>query len=348
MPEPLVPTQVDTRTRCVRCGTELAPRLLVCPACHALVHAERLTQLASEAEYAERQGQMQDALERYREALGMLPPSAPQYATIGARVDALVREVEKAPSKRDAGLRAKLAGKGAIAGAILLALWKFKFVAVFLLTKGKLLLLGLTKMGTLGSMLLSLGVYWTAWGWKFALGLILSMYVHEMGHVAALRRYGIPASAPMFVPGFGAFVRLKQALRNEREDAQVGLAGPLWGLGATAASLLLWVATDAPIFLGVAFWSAMLNLFNLAPIWQLDGGRGFNAMSRVDRIIAAGIILVALLAVRHGILLILLLLAIVKVFTAPAREPDRRALALFSFLVLAFSAVLALPPPVLP
>lgn len=312
------------------------------------MHAGALTRLASEAEDAQRRGQLQDALERYREALGLLPPSAPQYAAIGARVDALVREVEKAPAKHHAGLRAKLAGRGAIAGALLLALWKFKFVFVFLLTKGKLLLLGLTKMGTVGSMLLSLGVYWTAWGWKFALGLVLSMYVHEMGHVAALRHYGVPASAPMFVPGFGAFVRLKQALRSEREDAQVGLAGPLWGLGATVASLLLWVGTDAPIFLGIAYWSAMLNLFNLAPIWQLDGGRGFNAMARLDRIAAAAIILVAFLAVRHGMLLILLLLAIVKVFTTPAREPDRRAVVLFSFLVLAFSAVLALPPPALP
>src|ERR1035437_4631322 len=77
------------------------------------------------------------------------------------------------------------------------------------LTKGKFLLLGLTKMGTLLTMLASLGVYWAMYGWAFALGLVVSIYTHEMGHVAAIRRYGFPASAPMFIPGFGAFIQLR-------------------------------------------------------------------------------------------------------------------------------------------
>src|SRR3989454_12639768 len=81
-------------------------------------------------------------------------------------------------------------------------------------------------------MLLSAGVYWAAWGWKFALGVVLSIYVHEMGHVQALQRYGIKATAPMFIPGVGAVVRLKQYPASPREDARVGLAGPLGGLGA--------------------------------------------------------------------------------------------------------------------
>src|SRR5207302_3963478 len=97
--------------------------------------------------------------------------------------------------------------------------------ALFLLTKGKLLLLGLTKATTFFSMLLSLGVYWAAWGWKFALGLVLSIYIHEMGHVFALRRLGFKASAPMFIPGLGALIRLRQHPANPREDAEIGLAG---------------------------------------------------------------------------------------------------------------------------
>ena len=80
--------------------------------------------------------------------------------------------------------------------------------------------------------MLSLGVYWTAWGWQFALGIILSIYVHEMGHVFALHRYGFKAAAPMFVPGVGALVRLQQPVTNTREDADIGLAGPIYGLGA--------------------------------------------------------------------------------------------------------------------
>jgi len=84
-------------------------------------------------------------------------------------------------------------------------------------------------------LLLSASLYWTIWGWKFALGVVLSIYIHEMGHVQALQRYGIKATAPMFIPGLGAVIRLKQYPADAREDARVGLAGPLWGLGALAA-----------------------------------------------------------------------------------------------------------------
>ena len=116
-------------------------------------------------------------------------------------------------------------------------LWKFKFLLVSLATKGKLLLLGLTKASTFFSMLLAFGVYWTAWGMWFALGVVLSIYVHEMGHVFALRRFGIAATAPMFIPGLGALIRLRGQRLSPREDARVGLAGPMWGLAAALAAL---------------------------------------------------------------------------------------------------------------
>jgi len=98
-------------------------------------------------------------------------------------------------------------------------------VALFALTKAKFLLLGLTKLSTLGSMLAFLGVYWSMFGWKFALGFVLCIYVHEMGHVAELRRFGIAASAPMFIPGLGAFVSLKQLPANVMQDSRVGWPG---------------------------------------------------------------------------------------------------------------------------
>lgn len=82
------------------------------------------------------------------------------------------------------------ANRAGTPGAILLFLWKFKVVLAFLLTKGKLLLLGFTKGSTFISMLLFLGVYRAAWGWKFAAGFVASIYVHEMGHVAMLQRFG--------------------------------------------------------------------------------------------------------------------------------------------------------------
>ena len=118
-----------------------------------------------------------------------------------------------------------LAGLGAF-GAMLA---KFKWAALFLLGKGKVLLVGLTQAKTFLSMAVALAVYASVYGWKFALGLIVSIYIHEMGHVVWLRRYGIAATAPMFIPGLGALVRLKQYPANPAEDARVGLAGPIWG-----------------------------------------------------------------------------------------------------------------------
>jgi hypothetical protein len=104
-------------------------------------------------------------------------------------------------------------------------LWKLKFVVVLVASKLKLLLAGLFKLPTLLSILVSFGVYWTAWGWRFAAGLLATMYVHEIGHVAALKRLGIRATAPMFVPGWGRSSGWEQYPADAHEDAQVGLAG---------------------------------------------------------------------------------------------------------------------------
>jgi len=182
--------------------------------------------LAAEAERSRQAGDPSGALAAWRQALDLLPRDTTQHQAVSARIVALSRTVDGEPVAGKPGSRW---GKGAAGlGAIGALLAKFKFAVVFLLTKAKLLLFGLTKAGTLFSMLLSAGVYWTIWGWKFAIGIVLSIYVHEMGHVQALQRYGIKATPPMFIPGVGAVIRLKQYPATPREDARVGLAGPLW------------------------------------------------------------------------------------------------------------------------
>ena len=181
---------------CSGCGTELAASLLRCPACRRLVHADRLSALSSEAERFEQAGNPAQALTGWRAALELLPADAPQVATIQRRIASLTAQA--AASERSlADKRPDFVRRfGPVIGGALVLLWKVKFALVFLLTKAKFLLLGLTKMSTLFSMAAAAGVYWTLWGWKFALGVVGSIYVHEMGHVAALRRYGIKASAP--------------------------------------------------------------------------------------------------------------------------------------------------------
>jgi Zn-dependent protease len=176
-------------------------------------------------------------------------------------------------------------------------LFKSKALLGLLLANAKLLALGLMKLPTLLSMLLY--ARWSGGnGVAFGIGLVASIYVHEVGHVAALRRYGIAASAPMFVPGLGAFVRLKQYPTHAYEEARTGLAGPLWGLWAAVAAFLLGKFAALPIALSVASLGATINLFNLIPVWQLDGARGLKALARGERALLglAGMLIGALCA----------------------------------------------------
>ena len=214
-------------------------------------------------------------------------------------------------------------------------LWKFKTIALIVLSKAKLLALGFTKMSTLLSMLAMLGVYWAAFGWRFALGFVLSIYIHEMGHVAALRRYNIAATAPMFVPFFGAFVRMKQYPASAVEDARVGLAGPIYGLGAAVAAWILGLLTNAPIWMAIAKTGAWINLFNLIPIWQLDGGRGFRALTRRHRGFALGIALLMWAFTEESMLLLIALGAGYRLFTKDwPEEPDNLTLVQYAGLLV--------------
>jgi len=325
---------------CPDCATEWGSGLLACPGCQRLVHGETLRKLAEEAETAARAGNAQSSLASWRRALELLPAGSRQHAVLTEKVVALSREVEKAgpaPSEPAAGSgRARWVGTLGVVG---LLLWKFKFVAVLVLSKAKLLLLGLTKLPTLLSALASFGVYWTVWGWRFALGLIATMYVHEMGHVFALRRYGIRATAPMFVPGLGAFVRMEQYPVSPREDARVGLAGPMWGLAAAAATWVVAVATGWPSWAAVARTAAWLNLFNLLPIASLDGGRGFRSLSRAQRWVLVGCLALAWGFSHEAILGLLGIVAALRAGFGQAGEPDNGVLAQFAFLVLALAGL---------
>ena len=217
-------------------------------------------------------------------------------------------------------------------------------MALFLLAKAKFLMLGLTKASTFFSMLLTFGVYCTVFRWPFVLGMILSIYVHEMGHVFLLNRYGFKASAPMFIPGVGALVRLFQPITDPRQDARVGLAGPLWGLGAALVCFAGFVALGSPLLGAVAKMGAWINLFNLIPVWQLDGGRAFNALSRSQRWLGAAMVSLAWASTGEGLLLILTLGAVFRAVSEPGpREPDRGALAEYAVLIGSFSALLMIP-----
>jgi Zn-dependent protease len=155
------------------------------------------------------------------------------------------------------GTAAKLAGKAALLGKAAFVLAKFK---------------------TAGTMLLSVGAYALFWGWRFAVGFVLLIFVHEMGHVVVLRMQGVKASAPMFIPFLGAFVKIEGEQRSVAAEAASALAGPVAGVIGVAA---VWAAADAlgsPLLQALAYTGFLLNLFNLFPVLPLDGGRVAGAL----------------------------------------------------------------------
>ena len=311
------------------------------------MHSERLGELAAIARTASSRGDVGAELAAWREALELLPTDSRQHAVVAATVQKLSeRAGGGSPAARTGpGGAPHSAGKKAAAGlgAAGLLLWKFKVFALLLLTKGKFLLLGLTKASTFFSMLLSLGVYWTAFGWKFALGLVLSIYIHEMGHVVMLRKYGFKATGPLFLPGLGAVILLKQQPANPREDAAIGLAGPIYGLGAAAAALLLWYLTGKPIFGAIGTIGAWINLFNLLPVWTLDGGRAFRVFSRSEKWIAAAAAGAAYLVAPDGMLLLLLIVVAGRALAGREHGPgDRRAITQYVLLTVTLSLICVL------
>jgi Zn-dependent protease len=169
---------------------------------------------------------------------------------------------------RDSFLRRRL---GPIGAAILAFLAKVKAILLFL-GQFKLLV-------TAGSMAVSLVAYASIWNWTFALGFVVLLLVHEMGHVLALRREGIPASAPMFIPFLGAVVSARSLGDDALAEARVGLAGPVLGSIGAGVCLLIWKLTGHDYWRALGFTGLFLNLFNLLPVVPLDGGRAMAAMS---------------------------------------------------------------------
>lgn len=330
---------------CGECGGAVPAGALACPACRKLMHSARLKAILAEAEAAEAAGDTATQRRLWSEAAALVPPETRQHAAVCAKLAVLQPAGE--PLRLEPAGRSHPGAKMIGAAGLVAALaWKFKFLVAAVAAKGKLLLLGLTKMSTLGTMVLSLGAFWTQFGWWFALGLVLSIYVHEMGHVFALRQLGIPASAPTFIPFIGAFVRMKQAPRNAVENARIGLAGPVWGTAAAIGLFVAWGLTGLPLLAAIAHFAAWINLFNLTPVWQLDGSRGMLALGRTERIVLIAITVAAFLAAREGFLLVIALCMGFRLFTldSPA-QGDRRTLATFAVLIAVLAALLAIPAP---
>jgi Zn-dependent protease len=169
----------------------------------------------------------------------------------------------------------KALGPLAVVGVVILKFFaKLKFFILPLLKFFPVIL----KSG--GTMVLSIWAYALFFGWQFAVGFVLLIFVHECGHLLVAKKFGLPVSAPVFIPFMGAFILLKDQPRNAWMEACVGIGGPMLGaLGALVCNSL-GEMLDSPFLIALAYTGYFLNLFNLTPVGFLDGGRIVTALSR--------------------------------------------------------------------
>jgi Zn-dependent protease len=270
----------EKNQECSRCNCVLAPADLACGNCHALVHAATLEQLSASARLHEDRREIISARDVWLKALELLPPDSAQAEWIRAnakRLDALAKSTPAADVShawaRRLGPFAPLAILLAN-GKFLLALFKLKF---------------LLSLGTF------VAFYWALYGAKLGVGFAILILVHEMGHFVDIKRRGLPADMPVFLPGFGAYVRWAALGVSAQTRALVSLAGPLAGCIGAAVCALLWMETGDALWIGLASLTALLNVLNLIPVWVLDGGQAIGALSKTERIIlsAAAVLLAA-------------------------------------------------------
>jgi Zn-dependent protease len=263
------------------------------------------------------------------------------------------REVEEpelsrgySPIRHPLTLREFLRKLWAPIAAVAFAIWKLKFIfaAIF---KFKLFTVA-------GSMLVSIAAYALLWGWQFAVGFVVLLFVHEMGHVFEARRQGLPVSAPMFIPFLGALITLKQLPDNAWAEAKVAIAGPILGSLGAAAVWGLGEAIDSDLLIALAFTGFFLNLFNLAPISPLDGGRIVAAIHPVLWIVGLALLVGLTIVAPNPILILILVLGALESWRRwkqrrhPEGEayyrvtPAQRAITGVSYIALAALLTLAM------
>src|SRR5208283_1097331 len=234
------------------------------------VHSQQLEQLAAEAKALEAKGQLREAREKWLMGLPLLPSASRQASWIeqhARSLDNLAAQVQPRPAPSDNKWSQRLGPVGPVA---------------VLLAKSKALLGAGFKLKFLFSFFAFLGFYWALFGMKFGLGFAVLILLHEMGHFIDVKRRGLPADMPVFLPGLGAYVRWQALGVSQETRSQVSLAGPLAGLLASAVCVVLWWQTGNSLWAALARAGAALNLLNLIPVWVLDGGQAVLALSKME------------------------------------------------------------------
>ncbi len=224
---------------------------------------QEIHDLASRARQLRAIGQLHAAREHWIAISNLLPSDAPERAAVQREIASI--DAQLAP-KPETNWKKRLGPIGVVLAAIV------KYGSI-ILTKGKFLI----------SILAFVGVYWSLFGWWFAIGLTGSVLLHEMGHYLAVRRFGFAAELPMFLPGFGAFVKWRGANVDPSVRAQIALAGPLFGLLSGLISYGIFLATGQGVWLALAHFAGWINLLNLIPVFIFDGAPAMSALGAQAR-----------------------------------------------------------------
>jgi Zn-dependent protease len=318
--------------KCERCNSPLASGALVCDSCHALVYSGRLKQLSANAQALETSGDLSHAREHWVASLPLLPPESQQAEWIQKRIADLDRELatQAGAPKKDAHPWARKFGPLA--------------PILILLAKGKSLF-ALFKLGSLLSFLVFLRVYAFLYGWAFGIGFAFLILIHEMGHFIDIRRRGLPADMPVFLPGLGAYVRWRALHVSTETISEVSLAGPLAGTLAAATCFAIWRQTGLPIWAALAHASAWLNLLNLIPVWMLDGGSAMNALSKIQRSVVLTVSVLLWYAAGEIMFLAVAAGCIYRLSTKDDPEqPSTKVTAYFLTILLALALLLRYVP----
>jgi Zn-dependent protease len=327
--EPVGSRAAAVTQHCPACRSTLAANALACDSCHALVHAAELEQLVRAARAHEERNEVDDARALWLRALTLLPPEATQAAWIRGNAERLNARAVSTPAAPAPSWTRRLGPLAPIAvllanGKFLLALFKLKF-------------------------LLSLGAfvafYWALYGARFGVGFAALILVHELGHFIAIKRRGLPAEMPVFLPGLGAYVRWQALGVTIRTRSFVSLAGPLAGCLGAAACAVLWYQTDDAFWIGLASLSAMLNVLNLIPIWVLDGGQAILALNKSERIVLSAVAVLLAAYFAQPLFLLVAAGAAYRVFTkdVPA-APCNAATVYYVTVLAALGWLIALAP----
>lgn len=267
-PEPAPPQVIHS---CPNCSHWLPEGTLACPDCQTLTYGQHLSQIAFAAQQLELQQKWPEARDRWSSALQWLPPETQQSGSVQQHIAAIDARLKAIDDQKARWTK---------------RLGPFAPVALFLL-KAKSAIFFLFKLKFLLSLVAFFGIYWLLFGWKFAVGFTAGLFIHEMGHYLAVKRRGLKAELPMFIPGMGAYVRWYNSGVSREDIAAIALAGPLFGLTVALGFLAAWFLWHSPILVVLAYVTGWVNFLNLVPVLGLDGSHAVIALSRMQRALVA-------------------------------------------------------------